>query len=82
MRGRGRYVPMWDELAGTIKVFLFFWFAFFIVFMLILGLSYWALWGALGFGFILALIFTLIFSLFTGVKNVDLPKFKLPKLRK
>ena len=66
---RVSYNPLYDEVAGIFKIFFIAWFLWFILLFIVLGINYWAFWGALGLGLIFALITTIVLFVATGVNE-------------
>ena len=68
-KAQGRYIPMWDEVIGTLKIFFIIWIVAAIFITIFMGASNWALYGAVFFGFIIALCLTLTLALVTGARH-------------
>ena len=64
---------MYDEIAGTLKVFGVVWLIAFIALYCVLGFSKWAFWGAIGLGCIVSIIVTFILGLITGATTISFP---------
>jgi len=62
-------MPIDEEIMGYIKTFFLAWLIWFLVFLIVLGMTHWAFWGAISFGFIFAIPTYLILCYATGVKN-------------
>jgi len=68
-KSQGRYIPMYDEVIGTLKIFFIIWIIATIFITIMMGASTWALYGAIFFGFIIALLVTLALALVTGARQ-------------
>jgi hypothetical protein len=65
----GRYISTWDSFMGTVKMFFLAFIISFVVIFVATGADRWSFWGALGLGFFIAIIITVIMSLLTKTKT-------------
>lgn len=57
-----RFMPLSDEIAGYLKTFIYAWIIWFVVFIFVMGLSWWSFYGGLGVSFIFAIFTTLVLA--------------------
>lgn len=61
-----RFQPLDIEVSGYIKTFLILWVVSFVVWLIIMGASWWSFYGAIGLATLSALVITIVLSALTG----------------